>query len=294
MKCVSITQTSEVYAKANTKMEQSIARRPIINRSKHFIKAERQRLQVAKQILLYTGKHIGTNILHEAFSFIYQTFLCDNNVIMPVISKKCIFGTGMIPWRFPETFGYYYANSKIDTLKIPVTHQKTDRHEFGLWYYIAIGCSDIFLSVLNPLVVRNKIHALHFLGFKIQQSITDICEASYNIKQQLFSITNQFDKLIFNIAQKMGYDSVILTHQPQGNGKSTYPEILDLRVQVPDTYYRHIHKAAHFLTNVNGSRCELDCWAECCLSCKNSILSRNACLLQKSNKNNIRKCYDTC
>jgi hypothetical protein len=28
MKCVSITQTSEVYAKANTKMEQSIARRP--------------------------------------------------------------------------------------------------------------------------------------------------------------------------------------------------------------------------------------------------------------------------
>ena len=74
----------------------------------------------------------------------------------------------------------------------------------------------------------------------------------------------------------MGYDSVILTDQSQGNGKSTYPEILDLRVHVHDTYSKHIHQAARFLTDVNGSRCEVDCLAECCLSCKNSIQGMHA------------------
>jgi hypothetical protein len=264
----------------------------IINKTKDFVRKEQKRLKIAKETLLYTGKHIGINILSEAFSFVYRTLSCSAQPAKARVSKKCSFGKGMVPWRFPDSISYYNKDTKFDANRIPVTHQKTERHEYGLWYYVALGCSDVFLHLSNPLIVRNKMHALHFLKYDIQQSKTAICEASYNIKQQAFSITNEFDNVIFELGRRSGYDAIIFTHQPQGNGKSLYPEILDLRIVVRDTRYNYMHKAVKYLTDSNGSNCNIDCWAECCLYCTRSITSKDACMSQKKNKNN--KCFDVC
>ena len=200
---------------------------------------------------------------------------------------------------------------------IPVAHVVNAVSNSALdphFYYLAAGCSDTFLKPGETLVARNRYHALallaqrrHRLGDspsvrfgnvsqtvrwvhdrlkippgcglssleKTQQLLSfNVCAAPFDSNaiclQSYSTMKGEPVKFIFQFMRELGIDTIVLAHEAPGvpaAGRLWKTEL-----------FRRLPFAQERFYDRHGSSCTVSMTPERCVFCRESVLSRAACV----------------